>query len=84
MTLQAHHIACVRGGRTLFSSIDLAVGPGDALWVTGANAYDPKVASALGLEAPSRLVGFLALGTPKPGPILARPSREAHVREWRG
>jgi nitroreductase len=54
------------------------------MWVTGANAYDPKVASALGLEAPSRLVGFLALGTPKPGPILARPSREAHVREWRG
>ena len=37
MTLQAHHIACVRGGRTLFSSIDLAVAPGDALWVAGAN-----------------------------------------------
>ena len=54
------------------------------MWVTGANAYDPRVASALGFEAPSRLVGFLALGTPKPGPTLARPSREAHVREWRG
>jgi heme exporter protein A len=37
MTLQAHHIACVRGGRTLFSSIDLAVAPGEALWVAGAN-----------------------------------------------
>jgi nitroreductase len=54
------------------------------MWVTGANAYDPQVAAALGLEAPSRLVGFLALGTPKPGPTFARPSREAHVREWRG
>lgn len=37
MTLQAHHIACVRGGRTLFSDIDLAVAPGEALWVSGAN-----------------------------------------------
>jgi nitroreductase len=54
------------------------------MWVTGANAYDPQVAAALGLEAPSRLIGFLALGTPKPGPTFARPSREAHVREWRG
>ena len=37
MTLQAHHIACVRGGRTLFSGIDVAVAPGEALWVHGAN-----------------------------------------------
>jgi nitroreductase len=54
------------------------------MWVTGLNAYDPRVASALGLEAPSRLVGFLALGTPKPGPTFERPARTAHVREWRG
>jgi nitroreductase len=54
------------------------------MWVTGPNAYDPRVAAALGFEAPSRLVGFLALGTPKPGPSFARPSRDAHVREWRG
>jgi len=37
MTLQAHQIACVRGGRTLFSDIDVAVAPGEALWVHGAN-----------------------------------------------
>jgi heme exporter protein A len=37
MTLQAHHIACVRGGRTLFSGIDFAVAPGEALRVAGAN-----------------------------------------------
>jgi len=54
------------------------------MWVTGANAYDPRVASALGFEAPSRLVGFLALGTPRPGPSLPRPARENYVREWRG
>ena len=54
------------------------------MWVTGANAYDPAVAAALGFEAPSRLVGFLALGTPRPGPTFARPSRENHVREWVG
>lgn len=55
-----------------------------SMWVTGPNAYDPKVASALGFEAPSRLVGFLALGTPKPGPTFERPPREGHVREWVG
>jgi nitroreductase len=54
------------------------------MWVTGLNAYDPNVASALGFEAPSRLVGFLALGTPRPGPTFERPSREGHVREWIG
>jgi nitroreductase len=54
------------------------------MWVTGANAYDPQVAAALGLEAPSRLVGFLALGTPRPGPTFARPSLEDHVAEWVG
>jgi nitroreductase len=54
------------------------------MWVTGANAYDPRVAAALGFEAPSRLVGFLALGTPRPGPSLARPARAAHAREWTG
>jgi nitroreductase len=54
------------------------------MWVTGLNSYDPNVASALGFEAPSRLVGFLGLGTPRPGPTFERPSREGHVREWVG
>jgi nitroreductase len=55
-----------------------------AMWVTGLNAYDPKVNALLGLEAPSRLVGFLALGTPKAGPKVERPSREQHTTEWLG
>jgi nitroreductase len=54
------------------------------MWVTGVNSYDPNVSSALGFEAPSRLVGFLALGTPRPGPTFERPAREGHVREWVG
>ena len=35
------------------------------MWVTGANAYDPEINASLGFEAPSRLVGFLAVGTPR-------------------
>lgn len=54
------------------------------MWVTGVNAYDPAVAAALGLEPPSRLVGFLAVGTPRTLPRADRPSREAHTRDWLG
>jgi nitroreductase len=52
------------------------------MWVTGPNAYDPRISQLLGLEAPSRLVGFLAVGTPKPAPPAPRPQRDSHVREW--
>jgi len=59
------------------------------MWVTGANTYDPKVNAALGFQAPSRLVGFLAVGTakaPSPGAAgpAARPDRHAHVIDWSG
>jgi nitroreductase len=59
------------------------------MWVTGANTYDPKVNAALGFQAPSRLIGFLAVGTAKApssgaaGPA-PRPDRLAHVVEWSG
>jgi len=57
-----------------------------AVWVTGPNAYDPRVAEALGLHAPDRLLGFLFVGTPD-GSALA-PARRGelaeHVREWQG
>jgi len=55
--------------------------------VTGANAYDPAVNEALGFRAPSRLVGFLAVGTPVNAPdatAAPRPERLAHVFEWTG
>lgn len=34
-----------------------------AMWKTGGAAYDPQVASALGLEAGDAIVGFMYLGT---------------------
>jgi len=53
------------------------------MWVTGANCYDPEVNAALGFEAPSRLVGFLTVGTVATMPAaVARPDRKAHVVEW--
>lgn len=56
------------------------------MWVTGANSYDPQVNKALGFEAPSRLIGFLGVGTPRPmpadAPKIPRPSRAQHTRDW--
>ena len=54
------------------------------MWVTGANAYDPEINASLGFEAPSRLVGFLAVGTPRATIVGERPSRSDHVVEWKG
>lgn len=58
------------------------------MWVTGANSYDPQVNKWLGFEAPSRLVGFLGVGTPRrlpaDAPKIARPSRDRHTTEWMG
>lgn len=53
------------------------------MWVTGANTYDPNVNALLGFEAPSRLVGFVTVGTPVSATApMARPERAAHVVEW--
>jgi nitroreductase len=54
------------------------------MWVTGANTYDPRLNAALGFEAPSRLVGFLAVGTSKLMPRVERPSHAAHTTAWNG
>jgi nitroreductase len=54
------------------------------MWVTGANTYDAEVNALLGFEAPSRLVGFLAVGTARTVPSGERPSRTDHVAEWEG
>jgi nitroreductase len=54
------------------------------VWVTGPNAYDLRVNALLGFEPPSRLIGFLAVGTPKAQPRVERPTRERHVKEWQG
>ena len=54
------------------------------MWVTGANAYDPEINTSLGFVAPSRLVGFLAVGSPRAVAAVERPSRADHVVEWDG
>lgn len=55
------------------------------VWITGANAYDPAVVAALGLDPTDRLAGFLFLGTPRsePSPVR-RPELANHVMEWAG
>lgn len=54
-------------------------------WITGPNAYDPVIAAALGLHAPSHLAGFLYLGTPSAAPLpLPRPAIADHRTDWHG
>ena len=52
------------------------------IWVTGLNAYDLEVNTALGFHAPNRLVGFLSVGTPTKTATVPRPGRTQHVVEW--
>ena len=54
-------------------------------WVTGPNAYDPAVASALGFGAEDRLAGLLYLGTPaEPAIALRRPDTAEYLTAWTG
>ncbi|MBV9748692.1 MAG: nitroreductase [Acetobacteraceae bacterium] len=56
-----------------------------AVWLSGANAYDPALVAALGLEPTDKLAGFLFVGTPKGKPLpLPRPALANHVLEWQG
>src|SRR3954470_21054651 len=56
-----------------------------AVWLTGANAFDPRVVEALGLEATDKLAGFLFVGTPRSAPLATRrPVLAEHVTEWKG
>ncbi|MGI4957961.1 MAG: nitroreductase family protein [Janthinobacterium lividum] len=56
-----------------------------AIWVTGANSYDPMVQAALGIEPPHMLAGFLFVGTPSDVPAsVRRPALSDHVTEWTG
>ncbi len=76
-------LAVAAGAMNLLNAIH-ATGFG-AIWVTGANAYDPAVAEALGLRAPDCLAGFLFVGTPAAQPAPpSRPALADHVLEWSG
>ena len=74
-------LAVGAGAMNLLNAIH-ATGFG-AIWVTGANAYDPLVQAGLGFEAPDTLAGFLFVGTPAEPPQAApRPSLAGHVVVW--
>ncbi len=54
-------------------------------WITGPNAYDPAIATALGLPPPHSLAGFLYLGTAaEPMRASRRPLPADHVANWTG
>jgi len=55
------------------------------VWLSGANAYDERVMTALGLEPGDKLAGFLFVGTPKAPPMTPRrPAVADHTTEWTG
>ncbi|MCQ8279685.1 nitroreductase [Acetobacteraceae bacterium KSS8] len=55
------------------------------IWITGANAYDPAMSAALGVQTPERLIGYIFVGTPREGDRnVARPPLSDHVSEWTG
>ncbi len=76
-------LSVAAGAMNLLNAIH-ALGFG-AIWVTGANAYDPSVAAALGLHAPDSLAGFLFVGTAaEAARAPVRPELSGHVVEWTG
>lgn len=56
-----------------------------SIWLTGANAYDDHVKTALGVSAKDQITGFLYLGTPPDeNPPRQRPNLADHVSTWTG
>ncbi len=55
------------------------------VWLTGANAFDDRVVTALGLEPGDKLAGFLFVGTPIAAPMIPRrPAVADYTIEWAG
>ncbi|MFT3905589.1 MAG: nitroreductase [Steroidobacteraceae bacterium] len=57
-----------------------------AIWLTGANAYDPGVAAALGLGPQEKLLGFVYVGSPGADAPRSppRPELGRYTRSWPG
>jgi len=56
-----------------------------AMWKTGEPAYDPRVKTALGLNADDEIMGFLYLGTSVGnGSPAPRPAARDQVTVWAG
>lgn len=54
------------------------------MWVTGPNAYDSTVLSALGVGESETFLGFIGVGTAPAAPDLAPATDTADAAEWRG
>jgi nitroreductase len=54
----------------------------NAVWKTGAAAYDDTVKAALGLASKDSIVGFIYIGTEEEGPDMPRPAWRDFTREW--
>jgi nitroreductase len=56
-----------------------------AKWLTGANAYDEHVKSALGLAPHDRLIGFIHIGTIEGSPpAVPHADPREHIVQWQG
>lgn len=56
-----------------------------AIWVSGPNAFDPKVRDALGFAADEHLLGFVHVGTAEAhAKGRERPDPSGFVRVWHG
>ena len=56
-----------------------------AMWKTGEPAYDPRIKTALGLNADDEIMGFLYLGTNTgSGSPAPRPAARDQVTVWAG
>lgn len=58
-----------------------------AIWLTGPNAYDPRVAQSLQFAADERSLGFVYVGTVASSTRTPAPRRLEHagaVRDWSG
>lgn len=72
-------------GSVCFALLQAAQGAGfGAQWLTGWPAYDPEVATLLGLAADERIAGFIHIGTPRMEvPERDRPDPAALLSDWR-
>jgi nitroreductase len=73
--------AGVAAGNIMLAAVALGY---NAMWKTGAAAYDAQVRQALGLASSDAIVGFLYVGTEAGKTSVPRGEWRDLVREWKG